>query len=224
MAKTTFSVKQLLINKANAQMMIMIAGSAIIVVFSLVSSRALLIQRSYQSRVISEKEKALKQLKSNVTAVSSLVKSYDQFESATENVLGGSPSGGGEKDGDNARVVLDALPSQYDFPALVSSLEKILSDPSYKIGAISGVDDELNQTKNTSSPVPQPVEMPFSIDVSGAYASVQNLISTLSHSIRPIQIQTIDMSGKDSDMHVTIGALTYYQPEKNLTIRTKEIK
>ncbi len=223
MAKKAISTKQLLINKANAQMVLASAIAAFLVIFSLVASRALLGQRGYQARVITEKEKAVKQLKANVKAVGELATAYTNFESTAENIIGGNPKGTGDRDGANAKIVLDALPSQYDFPALATSLEKILTDPSYKINSITGTDDELNQ-QNTTSPTPVPIEMPFQITVSGAYGSMQNLVGTLERSIRPFQVSKLDFSGKDSNIQATVSAKTFYQPAKNLTIKTKEIK
>lgn len=224
MAKVKFSTKQLMINKANAQMIIMIAVASVIVVFSLVASKALLSQRTYQSHVITRKEKALKQLKSNVDAVRRLVNSYSDFENSTENAIGGNPVGVGDRDGDNAKIVLDALPSQYDFPALATSLEKLLTSPNYKIESIVGIDDELNQQKNPETPTPVPVDMPFEISVTGTYAAIQELVATLQKSIRPFQLQAIKLTGKDSELKAEITAKTFYQPEKSLTIKTEEIK
>jgi hypothetical protein len=53
---------------------------------------------------------------------------------------------------------------------------------------------------------------------------MQGLISTLDRSIRPFQIQTIEFTGADNGLHAVISAKTFYQPEKSLTITTKEIK
>ena len=224
MQKINFSVKQVLINKANTQMMAMTAGAAIIVVFSAVGTRALLIQRAYQNRLITKKENALKELKSNVSAVKSLVNSYDTFQNASTNLLGGNPKGAGNKDGDNARLILDALPSQYDFPALVSSLDVILSDPVYKAGSIAGVDDEINQAKGAATADSKPIEIPFQISASGSYGAAQKLVTTLETSIRPFPVQSIELSGHDSEMQIRISAKTYYLPQKSLKIRTEEVK
>ena len=125
MANTRQSAKHLQINKANSNMVIIIAVAAFVVVFSLVASRALLEKSSYQRRVIAAKQKASNQLKANVEASKSLQASYKTFVSNPNNIIGGNPSGSGDNDGDNAKITLDALPSQYDFPALTSSLEKI---------------------------------------------------------------------------------------------------
>lgn len=226
MAKMKFSTKQLMINKANAQMVIMIGAASALVVFSLIASKSLLSQRTYQSRIITKKEKALKQLKSNVDAVKTLVSAYNQFENANENVIGGNPKGSGDRDGDNAKIVLDALPSQYDFPALATSLEKLVTAykiQSLKIESITGTDDELNQQKSPDTATPAPVDMPFSLSVSGTYAAIQSFVSTLERSIRPIQVLGITYSGKDADLKAEISAKTFYQPEKSLTIKTEEI-
>ena len=153
MATENRSVKHVQIDKANSRMVAIVAMAAFVVVFSLVASRALLGQRSYQARVIAGKQKAVKQLKDNITSVDSLVKSYSVFVSSSTNVLGGNSTGTGAQDGDNAKLVLDALPSQYDFPALATSLEKILTSKNYKINSITGTDDEIKQ-QNKTKPKP----------------------------------------------------------------------
>lgn len=201
-----------------------IAGATFVVIFSLVASRALLSQRAYQSRVIAEKEVAARQLKANLQAVDQLTVSYQEFVGAPENVLGGNPAGRGEKDGDNAKIVLDALPSKYDFPALTTSLEKILTNPSYKIENIDGEDDELNQKDNASSPTPEVIEMPHEIAVSGSYPAVQDVVKIMERSIRPFHIQALELTGNESDVRLMITATTYYQPEKNLNITTKVVQ
>src|SRR4051812_12625673 len=224
MARTLSATKRSLITDANSKIVIATAIAAFLVVFSLVACKALLGQASYQNRVISEKKKALSQLQSDLNARNSLVSSYRAFVGTTTNVLGGNPKGSGDKDGDNAKIVLDALPSKYDFPALATSLEKILTNQNYKIESIVGSDDEVNQQANSASSTPAPVDMPFQITVSTSYSSLQTLLSTLEKSIRPIQIQSMDLSGSDATMQISITAKTFYQPEKSLTISQKVVK
>jgi hypothetical protein len=219
-----FSGKQLMINKANARMITVIIIASIVVVFSMVASRALLSQRSYQARVITQKEKAVKQLKTNVDAVQKLAGAYTTFVNQPVNAIGGSLNGVGNRDGDNAKIILDALPSQYDFPALATSLEKVLTSPTNKIEAITGIDDELNQQAANSSPNPLPVNMPFEIKVDSTYVSIQGLITTLQQSIRPFQVLTMQLSGADAALKLDMTARTYYQPSKSLTIKTTVIK
>jgi uncharacterized protein YpmS len=225
MADTQIMTKRMAINKANAQMVIIVGVAAFVTVFCLVAAKAVWSQNSYQARVTTAKETANKQLKSNISAYDNLTTSYESFVSTPNNVIGGLSNGNGSNDGDNAKVVLDALPPSYDFPALTSTLEKILDNGNFKASSITGTDDQLNQENNTSSSDPQPVSMPFTFSVSNtSYGSVGQLINTLQHSIRPIQIDTLDLSGGSSQMTVSVTAHTYYQPSKSLSITTKVVK
>ena len=223
MAKLELSGKHLAIDKANTQMVAVVAVASFVTVFCLVAANSLWGQKNYQSRLIAAKEKANTQLKANIKAVDTLVSHYKAFTGTSTNVIGGSTSGTGDNDGDNAKIVLDALPSKYDFPALTSSLEKVFKDRKLNVNAISGTDDELAQSAATGSP--QPVPMPFGFTLSGvSYAQVQDLINTLEHSVRPIQIDTITLAGSANNMQATVEAHTYYQPSIELKVRTQVIK
>lgn len=216
------SGKRTQINKANTTMVIVVAVASFITMFSLVAAKALWDQRSFQARVITEKEVARNQLKANVAAVDTLTTSYQAFVGTSENVIGGNPTGKGDKDGDNAKLVLDALPSKYDFPALATSLEKLLTSGDYTIDNITGTDDEANQQAALGQK--QPVEIPFQIGASGSYANVQKLVSSLEKSIRPFSVTRISFNGDDSELQVQVDAKTFYLPEKTLNITTKEVK
>jgi hypothetical protein len=225
MAKTGISTKRLAISKANAQVVGVAAAASFVTIFCLVASQAVWSQNSYQARVIAKKSVAHKQLLQNIQAFDKLVTSYDTFNNAPTNVINGNINGTGDNDGDNAKIILDALPSSYDFPGLTSSVEKILTDRQFKITSITGTDDQLSQQTNVSSPNPQPVSMPFSFTVGNAsYTSIQQLITALQQSIRPIQIDSIDLSGGADDMQLTVNAHTYFQPAKNLSITKQVVK
>lgn len=219
------TTKRLAISKSKAQMVAAVSVASFVTVFCLIASKAVLSQNTYQARVISAKEKAHKQLQTNLRAYDSLSTSYRIFDSKNPNVLGGTISGSGDNDGSNSKLILDALPPTYNFPALTSSLEKILADRGLKVSSITGTDDELAQQANTSSPTPQPVTMPFTFTVNGAnYTALAQLTDALQHSIRPIQIDTMNLSGGANDMTATFTAHTYYQPAKSLQIDKKVIK
>jgi hypothetical protein len=219
------STKHLQIDKANTTVVAFVGIAAFLTAFSLVASKALLNQRSYQARVITEKTKALKQLKENNASAKQLVTSYQGFVGEPINIIGGNPAGVGDRDGDNAKIVLDALPSKYDFPALATSMEKLLNSAAYKINSITGTDDEVAQSQqDTGATTPQPVEMPFEISVTGNFTAIQNLFNTLQQSIRPMHVLTIELSGSDNTLTANIKAKSYYQPEKTLGITTKVVK
>jgi hypothetical protein len=225
MANATVSVKQILIDKANARIVVAVSVAAFILVFSLVATKTLISQAAYQNKVIGVKRTAVSQLKSDISATDQLKTAYDAFNSTPQNVLGGNPTGVGPQDGINAKIVLDALPSSYDFPGLTTSLEALLGAQNVKITSITGTDDELAQGANQSSSTPQPVPIPFTTLTTGSYADAQKVVNAYEKSIRPMQIQTIDISGgSNSTLNLSVTAQTYYQPAKSLNISKQVVK
>lgn len=225
MAKHEISTKRVAISKANAQLVMIVAVASFVTVFCLIASKAVLSQNQYNARVVSAKEKAQNQLEANVEAFDKLEKSYTAFNSTATNVIGGNSEGTGDNDGTNSKIILNALPSTYDFPALTSSVEKILSDRGLKVSSITGTDDQVNQQSNISSSNPTVTEIPFTFTVTGAnYQAVNELFKAMQSSIRPFVVDNMDVSGSASDMTVTVTAHTYYQPAQSLKADLKVIK
>lgn len=223
MAKSINIGKKELINKANSNMVAAVAIAGFVIVFALIASRALWSQRGYQSRVISDKQLAVKNLNTNQQTVKKLAESYHVFISTPDNVIGGNPNGGGDKDGDNAKIVLDALPSKYDFPAFITSVEKLLKINNYSLKTIGGTDDEVAQ-KNSESKDPVEIPFQFTSDI-GGYGNVKELLGTLEKSIRPIKIKKISLSGAGGSLIETdVEAVSYYQATKGITITKKVVK
>lgn len=222
MAKPRQSQKRSQLEKANTRMVITVALAAFVVIFSLVASRALWIRMSHQAKVINQKEIARDQLESNLATIDDLKTAYTTFIETNQNVIGGNPAGTGDKDGDNAKIVLDALPSKYDFPGLATSLEKVIKANGSNINSISGIDDEIAQMGEKGANAP--IEVPFEMAAAGNYQSTQDLLTLLQRSIRPIQVQTLDVSGSNSDLVLNLTALTYYQPERALRVQTKVVE
>lgn len=222
MARTTSITKRALITKANQNVVIAAAAAAFVLIFALVAGRAMISQIAYQQRVIDAKKEALATALADLEALDSLEQSYKQFVGSDPNVLGGSVSGEGELDGDNARLVLDALPSKYDFPALTTSLEELILRQGMQILDISGTDEEAQQEQVSADP--QPVAMPFQVQANGNYGATQDLVSAFLRSIRPFNIQSMELSGSESSMTVTIDAETFYQPEKQLSITEEAVE
>ena len=222
--KPQASTKKLLVDKTNSMIVVITAIAAFIVVFSLIATKTLITQAAYQNRVISAKKIAVNQLKTDIQASDNLVVSYKAFVGTPQNIISGASIGSGAQDGDNAKVVLDALPSKYDFPALATSIEKLLTNQSLQVQSITGTDEEVAQSSNQSSTNPSPIAMPFQITVAGNYTAIQSLISSFGSSIRPFQIQTIQLSGNQSNMTLNLTVQTYYQPEKIFSITKKVVR
>lgn len=224
MPKISFSSKRLQIDKANTIIVATVAVASFFAIFSLFASKSLLSKRAYQGEIIKGKETAKKQLEDNLSARTRLVESYKQFAEAPENLLGGNPKGTGDKDGDNARLILDSLPSKYDFPALASSLEKILGNSSFREVNISGIDDEIAQGQTGSKPNPEAVEIPFTVGVEANYDSSIDLLNIFERSIRPFKIKALSIQGTNANLKISLTAKTFYLPEKSLNIEKKVVK
>ena len=222
--KAQFSVKRMAIDKANASLIIIITITIFVVVFSVVSSKALYTQMKYQSKVIGKKETTLKQIESNKKEVEKLNLAYKEFSSEVTNAIGGNPSGAGDRDGENARIILDALPSKYDYPALITSLNKLAQTGGFQLSAIAGIDDEINQVTNNESSTPQPIEVPFSLEASIAPTDGIKFLQLFERSIRPVQITNVSIEGKESSIKISLQAKTYFQPEKKLNITEEPVK
>lgn len=205
--KLRVSTKHLLIDKANTVILYSAAATVAIIAFAIVATNTLAKTISYQRKVISARDKASSQLASNIKAVDTIMQAYQTFESAKESVIGTADK--------NPKIILDALPSKYDFPALTTSLEALVKNSGLKLGAISGVDNETTAVQ--SSVNPQPIEITFEISATGALDNVKILIDLIERSIRPIKISSIALNAAgSSDVQVSISAMTYYQPEMEL--------
>ena len=222
MARQQLSLKQLTINKDNSTILLTVGIAAFVIVFSLIASNALIKQLSYQNKVIGKKKTALKQLETNKEEIEKLKVSYQSFASAPQNVLGGNPQGDGDKDGENPRLILDGLPSKYDFPGLTTSLEKMFK--SYSIDSITGTDDEIAQSAAAASATPKEVEIPFSIVVGSSPQASKQALELLEKSIRPFQIQKLTLSGDPGSVKMDVTAKTYFQPKKTFDVKTEPVK
>src|SRR5690606_31217848 len=124
---------------------LVVAIAAVVVTFSLVASKALWDQSRFLSRVIDKKETARDQLVANVEATNQLVTSYKEFVRRQPNVIDGDANGQGANGGDNAQIVLDALPSKYDHAALLTSIEKLITDLGLGYSSVTSEDMSIEQ-------------------------------------------------------------------------------
>lgn len=202
------SGKHVAIDKANTQVIATAAIAAAVLVFALFASNALIKTIGYQNKVYSLRDEANQQLVSNIDSTALLTASYTAFNDAPESVTGTADK--------NSKIILDALPSQYDFPALATSLEAMIKNAGMTVGSIKGIDDEL--TAKQSAITPTPIAIPFDVSAKGDYAAVQRLIKDFERSIRPFKIFEFNISGEDKNLSITIVGETYYQPSKELGI------
>jgi hypothetical protein len=218
------SIKHLQINKSQATVLAVIAAATFVTVFCLFGVKTLITKGAYQNRALKAQHQAAAELKNNYTQAQSLITQYKVFAAQNPNLLGGVVSGNGANDGDNPRIVLDSLPSKYDAPALGSSIEKILTDQSFKFTALSIADDP---STNSDAPEenPQTKTLTFSIAGTNSIAGSNKVLQAFERSIRPFDITTLQISGTDEALQISATMTTQYQPAKTLKLSaTKEVK
>ncbi|MBP6962137.1 hypothetical protein KBB49_01225 [Candidatus Saccharibacteria bacterium] len=218
------SVKHDIIDKTNSRTIATVAVATFILVFSLFAGRALISQSLYHTRVISEKEKSLKQLTDNEKAVKELEKSYTAFQSQATNIISGNSGGTGALDGTNAKIILDALPDKYDYPGLSSSFEKILRDGSYDIGSIGGTEDPTAATASSSNGEIVPTIIPYAFTVSSDVEGIRRLLETLEHSIRPMYVDNLQIQSGESILQTRVSLHTFFAQSKTFELGSKEVK
>lgn len=218
--------KRLQIDKAQSMTLIVVCVCTAVTIFSLISTKSLLSQAGYHRREINAKKVALKQINDNAASANNLVSQYQIFNSTNPNVLGGKNSSDPNAqppDGTNARIVLDALPGKYDFPALVSSVSSILSMSGTASPNISGT-DQSSTVNGTPATVPEPVPTPITVSGSLSYAGLQNLVKDFERSVRPFDITNLQMHGAASNVAFSLDITSYFQPSKTLVVTDKEVK
>src|SRR5437868_11101895 len=218
------SVKHLQIDKSQSTVLAAIALAVALSIFGLFATKSLVAKGLYQRRAINARHQVADTLKSNYTAAKTLLTQYDVFAKLDPNILGGSATGSASSDGDNPRIVLDALPSTYDAPALASSIEKIMTGRAVTINSLTVTDDP---TTNSDQPQAQPQAkaITFAFEGSTSYTQGAQLLQDFERSIRPFDLNTLEIAGTDSNMKLTVGMTTYYQPARSLDLTaTKAVK
>jgi Tfp pilus assembly protein PilO len=229
MAKKLPITKRNLIDKADRRMLTFAGIAAFVVIFSIISSKSLLSQLTYQNRMASANQTALDQLITDTSSEHSLVSSYQLFTSSPTNIIDGTSTAQGLNDGNNGQIILDALPSKYDFPAMITSVDNLLSTSGVEVTGISGLDEQIAQQADQTSSSPSPVPMTFQFTVSGSYQNIQSLFDTFQRSIRPFQFQNVSFQASTSstnqtNLTLTATAQTFYQPEKIFNITTEVVQ
>lgn len=224
--RLSLSSKRLKIDKAQSTILMVVCVCTAVTIFSLISTKALLSQAAYHRKEIAAKNAALKQVNANISSATTLITQYQAFNNTNPNAIGGKNSADPNvrpPDGTNSRIVLDALPSKYDFPALVSSISNILAANGVASPSINGT-DQSSSTNAAPAVSPQPVAMPITLNGSATYASLQGLLRDLERSIRPFDVTNLQISGSASNVTFSIESTSFFQPPKTLVVTDKEVK
>ncbi len=219
--------KRTQVDKANQLVFAATGATIFIFIFTIFAAKSLLSQGAYQNRVITKQNAALKILNADLDAVTNLSKSYNAFLSEPQNLLGGNPSGTGNNDGNNSKIILDALPTSYDANAWTlnfTNLNQLLgqgstfivlggSASSPKVAASSSV-----STTGSATSTPSPVPLSGSFNTS--LSNITNTFAILDRSLLPIQVLTMSFTAGPGGQgnQIAYTAQSYYQSPYKFTI------
>ncbi len=214
MKNPTIVTKQLKIKKSSSAVFATIAVASIIVSFSLVFLNILNGQRSFNSQVHDEKEAVVSTLNANVENINSLSTSFNQLESSADLIS--------SQNKKNSAVILDALPSKYDFPAIATAIQNLAQVSGVTLDDFNGSDEELEAVGSSVNPTP--IEVDFSVGVTGSYDKVNTFMENVERSIRPINVRNVrlDTAGSN-EVRGQFEMTTFYQPTIDLSITTRTL-
>lgn len=210
-----FSTKRQAIEDAKQTVLMVVVIAAVIVSIALVTVNFLYDLSRYNARVIAEKEEAVETINANIEAVSELVDSFRAFEEGPDLI-----PAQGEKN--NSSIVLDALPSKYDFPALATSMESIAKKSGLRLDSFSGQDQTASAVQSAAEP--SPVEIPFSLVLIGPYEDIQDFTNQVQTSIRTLTVDRVKLSGSDESIRAEVDIRAFYQPSVSLDIETQVVQ
>ena len=191
-----------------------------IVIFCFFAIKSLYSEGQYQNRVIAAQKKTLDVLNSDLSSVKNIESAYKAFNSNLEqNIIGGNTTVTTGNNGDNSKIILDALPTNIDVPAWslnLNNLNLLLGQPPSFI-TLDPKSVAIDQA--IVSPSFKPVPIPIAL--AGSFASnpdnIGNIFDSIYKSIIPIKIISVSITassaGKPSLITFT-GSSNYQAPYK----------
>lgn len=200
------SKKRIKIDEAKAKMFAFVAAAAAVVAACIVLMNYIWGVRSFNNRVIDELKSTNETAQQSASSAEELSNEFKALESSDV----------------NSKTILDALPNVLDFPALATSVEKLVAEDKLVLESFSA--EDTSDSAEISSINPEPIEIPFTVVVNGEYSDIKSFITNSEKVIRPLQITNIEYKGTERAMSATIQFLTYYQPSTSIDTETKEVR
>jgi len=216
--------KRTLIAKSNRTMFLWVAVVSVVIGAAAVIGIFLFQKLLFNEKVLGEKEKTVSTLNANNKAVSGLEEEMRVLD--TNEALGAVKATGTDQ---ALQVVLDALPSSANSPALGASLQNKLlagvdgiSLESLQVQPVQGV--EL-LSEGTSAAADNSIS--FSFSVRGPQSSLAEVLTRLERSIRTIKVLSITIQGQSAENDsatMSVQGLAYYEPGKKIQLIPKVVK
>jgi len=220
--------KRTQIMKANRTMFLWVAAVSVVFGVALVGIIFLVQMLLFNERVLEEKSKTVATLKvnnENIIELESQVRVLDTNQSLA--------SLKAKSDDQAVQVILDALPSEANSPALGSSLqEKLLANipglelNSIKIDPVVGVEylqdsdsmisaDPITDTQNNIT---------FNFSVTGDEIALKKALQNLENSIRTINVVSVMIESQEDKRVMTVNGQAFYEPVRIVELTDKVVK
>lgn len=222
--KLTGFKKRQQIEQANKTIFLWVAAASVVVSISLVLLQFLVRAAIFNQQIIDAKSTTNRTLEENIKNADVLKQNIDNLL-ADKNLA----SVRTETSNNNLKVILDALPATGDSATFANSLQNAILDKSGATvtGLTAGTTDAVSLIDSTTSTAvvdATPQTIPFTASLSGDFRQIRTALLDIERVIRPMDIATLIVQGKDAKLTLSITGFTYFQPEKTIKIGTKTIK
>ncbi len=197
----------LAMNKATGGNLVIVFVLISVVVLggSVLAAKSLVTTIVRDTKVVTAKTKANKQLDENLSAAPQLVSAYEGL-------------------GDESKLLADALPTTIDLPGLIVMIENMGGDTGLSIKTVSSLQTATGTGGATASAPATSQVYPFGVTFDGSYAALQRFLADVEQSARPMRVVGLQLNGSGSALSGTIDIETYYQARAALPFSTETIK
>jgi len=215
--------KRTQIAKANRTMFLWIAGASALVGFAAVASIFLAQKLFFNEKILAEKQNTITILEHNNSVVEDLESEVRVLD--TNEALASAKA----QDSDQAiQVILDALPSEANSPALGASLQtKLLAGieiESLQVDPVVGVESlGGDAVEGTVIEGDVSAAITFRFTVNGNQEAFRSILSNLERSIRTIAISSVRITSGESADTMTVEARAFYEPSKTIELQDKVV-
>lgn len=218
------------ISNANRTMFMWVAAVSAVVGIAIVGSILLYQKAVFNERVLAVKDKTVNTLRDNNKVIPELEDKIRQMNTNQALTDAMAPN-----QTQPIRVVLDALPSEANSPALGSSLQsKFLNDPALKIESLNvdpvlGVESQAQGNVQDASGAAETAanEITFrfsvSVDINNANA-LKELLQRLERSIRAIDITSLKIEAQSNRLVLSVEGRAFYEPAKTVQLQEETVK
>ncbi|HLB41217.1 MAG TPA: hypothetical protein VJJ83_05480 [Candidatus Babeliales bacterium] len=181
----------------NALIAGIMVGVTIVLVISVLLSRQLWGDVSFNQKVTSRKSAVNKTLEQNASLLDTIKSNFEVLE----------------KDGPQPNLVLDALPTDLAYDNIGSEFEQAAARSGARLVLIAPqLVTDPNATAAETSSVAGVQEVQFRATATGSYQALQDFLKNLELNIRPLQVNGVTVSGEGSDLSLDVTFITYFRP------------